>query len=87
MKAKANMDALKTAVLVLGSQKALADACDVKFGTVSAWFARGNFDSCYAPLIELATDLKGQKVTVEELHPGVRWDIVRGKCPRCGYPQ
>lgn len=60
------MNALNTAISIVGSQKALADQIGVVQSAVANWLKRGNVPSEHCLAIENATD---GKVTRRDLRP------------------
>lgn len=66
---------LLSAISIVGSQKAFADAIGAKSRTVWAWTKRGNVPASFCPAIERATK---KAVTCEDLRPDVDWAYLRG---------
>lgn len=60
------MDALNRAIVIVGSQKALADKTGVVQSAVANWLRRGNVPAEYCLAIEIATE---GKVTRQQLRP------------------
>lgn len=79
-------EALKKAIDVLGSQRALALAAGegVETGHVYYWLnVAEEVPAKYCPGIEAATREKGDAIFCEQLCPGTNWSVVRGqKGPR-----
>lgn len=71
--------AAREAAAIMGSQRALAEALDVKPPTVNEW-CKGDkpVPPAKAPLIE---SLTGGRVTCEQVCPKVPWHLVRGRVP------
>lgn len=73
-------DALRKAIDVLGTQRAVAEAAgeDVETGHVYYWLNRAEeVPAKYCPGIEAATRSKGTPVYCEQLCPGTDWATVR----------
>jgi DNA-binding transcriptional regulator YdaS (Cro superfamily) len=73
-------DALRKAIEVLGTQKAVAAAAgdNVKTGHIFHWLNKGSeVPANYCPGIERATREKGDTVFCEQLCPGTDWASVR----------
>lgn len=69
------MNALSSAIEIVGGQAALGKACGVWQTAVSQWVKRGRVPAEYCPTIERVT---GGKVRCEDLRPDVDWSVLRG---------
>lgn len=75
----AGLTALRTAVVVLGSDRELAEAVGVRPSTPSAWKRRGHVPEHHCLPIERATERAGARVRCEDLRPDLRdvWAVLR----------